>query len=136
MKVKQNIEQLIGHTPLFELCNYRKNRMLNSKIIAKLELFNPGGSVKDRIALAMIREAIKDGRLKANSTIVEPTSGNTGIGLASIGSAMGFKVILVMPDTMSIERRTIALAYGAQLVLTDGSKGMNAAIEKDRKSVV
>ena len=128
MNVKHKITELVGNTPLIELQNYGFNHQCGGKIFAKLESFNPGGSVKDRLALGMIQEAIKSGKLKVGDTIIEPTSGNTGIGLAFIGSAMGFSVILVMPDTMSVERRGILKAYGAQLVLTEGSKGMKGSI--------
>lgn len=130
MKVNHSITELVGNTPLIELHTYGSNRNCGAKIIAKLESYNPGGSVKDRLALGMIQEGIESGHLKKGTTIIEATSGNTGIGLASIGTAMGFSVILVMPDTMSVERRTILQAYGAQLVLTDGSKGMKGAIAK------
>lgn len=130
MKIYRQITDLIGHTPLMELQNYEKLHNLNAKIIAKLEYFNPAGSVKDRIARAMIEDAEERGALKEGSVIIEPTSGNTGIGLASIAAARGYKIILTMPETMSVERRNLLKAYGAQIVLTDGSKGMNGAIEK------
>jgi len=130
MNIKHKIADLVGNTPLLELHNYGTNHNCGGKIFAKLESFNPGGSVKDRLALGMIQEAMKSGKLKKGATIIEPTSGNTGIGLASIGTAMGFSVILVMPDTMSVERRGILKAYGAKLVLTDGSKGMKGSIAK------
>lgn len=130
MNVKHKIADMVGNTPLLELENYGTNHNCGGRIFAKLESFNPGGSVKDRLALGMIQDAIKSGKLKKGATIIEPTSGNTGIGLASIGTAMGFSVILVMPDTMSVERRGILKAYGAKLVLTDGSKGMKGSIAK------
>lgn len=123
-------DQLIGHTPLLELTNIEKAFNLEAKILAKLEYFNPAGSVKDRVAKAMLDDAEKSGKLKPNSTIIEPTSGNTGIGLASVAAARGYKIIIVMPETMSVERRQIMKAYGAELVLTDGSKGMSGAIAK------
>ncbi|WP_290772894.1 cysteine synthase A [Anaerofustis sp.] len=130
MTVYKQITQLIGNTPIMELSNYEKENELNTKILAKIEFFNPAGSVKDRIAKAMIEKAEKEGILKKGSTIIEPTSGNTGIGLASLAAAKGYKAILTMPETMSIERRKLLKAYGAQIVLTDGSKGMKGAIEK------
>ena len=122
--------QLIGHTPLLELTHIEEKLGLKAKILAKLELFNPAGSVKDRVALTMIEDAEASGALKPDSVIIEPTSGNTGIGLAAIGCARGYKVILTMPETMSAERRALIKAYGAQIVLTDGAKGMRGAIEK------
>lgn len=122
-------EQLIGNTPLVELAHIEKELGLKAKLIAKLELFNPAGSVKDRVALAMINDAEKRGVLSKESVIVEPTSGNTGIGLASVAAARGYKLIIVMPDSMSVERRQIMKAYGAQLVLSPGAKGMPGAIE-------
>lgn len=123
-------EQLIGATPLMELCNLEKHLNLRAKLLAKLEFFNPGGSVKDRVAKAMLDEAEAQGRLKPNSVIIEPTSGNTGIGLALVAAARGYRVIIVMPDTMSVERRILMQAYGAELVLTEGAKGMTGAIAK------
>ncbi len=123
-------DQLIGHTPLLELSNIEKEFGLKAKIYAKLEYFNPAGSVKDRVAKAMLDDAEKNGKLKAGSTIIEPTSGNTGIGLCSVAAARGYKVIIVMPETMSVERRQIMKAYGAELVLTEGAKGMKGAIDK------
>jgi len=123
-------DQLIGHTPLLELSNIEKEFGLKAKIYAKLEYFNPAGSVKDRVAKAMLDDAEKSGKLKAGSTIIEPTSGNTGIGLCSVAAARGYKVIIVMPETMSVERRQIMKAYGAELVLTEGAKGMKGAIAK------
>lgn len=122
--------QLIGKTPLLELTNIEKSLGLKAKIVAKLEYFNPAGSVKDRIAKAMIDEAEAAGRLKPGSVIIEPTSGNTGIGLAAVAAARGYKIIIVMPETMSVERRQLMKAYGAELVLTEGSKGMKGAIAK------
>ena len=122
-------EQLIGNTPLVELTQIEKELGLKAKLIAKLELFNPAGSVKDRVALAMINDAEKRGVLNKDSVIIEPTSGNTGIGLASVAAARGYKLIIVMPDSMSVERRQIMKAYGAQLVLSPGAKGMPGAIE-------
>lgn len=122
-------EQLIGNTPLVELTQIEKELGLKAKLIAKLELFNPAGSVKDRVALAMINDAEKRGVLNKDSVIIEPTSGNTGIGLASVAAARGYKLIIVMPDSMSVERRQIMQAYGAQLVLSPGAKGMPGAIE-------
>lgn len=130
MRVFTSITELIGGTPLLELVNIEKKEALEAKIFAKLELFNPGGSVKDRVAAAMIDDAEKRGVLKKNSVIIEPTSGNTGIGLASIAAAKGYRIIIVMPETMSIERRKLMTAYGAELVLTEGAKGMKGAIEK------
>ncbi len=129
-KIYTSADQLIGRTPLFELVHIEKEFGLSARIVAKLELFNVTGSVKDRIAKAMIDDAEKSGRLKPGATIIEPTSGNTGIGLASVGTARGYKVIIVMPETMSVERRQLIKAYGAQIVLTDGAKGMKGAIEK------
>ena len=129
-KIYTSADQLIGKTPLLELTHIEKSNSLNAKIIAKLEYYNPAGSVKDRIAKAMIEDAEKQGKLKEGSVIIEPTSGNTGIGLASVAAARGYRAILVMPETMSIERRQIMKAYGAEIVLTEGSKGMKGAIEK------
>ena len=121
---------LIGNTPLVEVANVEKDLDLNAQILVKLEYFNPAGSVKDRIAKAMIDDAEAKGLLKEGSVIIEPTSGNTGIGLASIAAAKGYRIILTMPETMSVERRNILKAYGAEIVLTEGSKGMKGAIEK------
>ena len=129
-KIYKSIDQLIGHTPLLELIHIEKKFNTKGKILAKLEYFNPAGSAKDRIAKVMIDDAEQEGKLKEGSTIIEPTSGNTGIGLASVAAARGYKIIIVMPETMSIERRQIMKAYGAELVLTEGSKGMKGAIEK------
>ena len=127
-RIYTSIDQLVGHTPLLELKNIEKD--LGVRILAKLEFFNPGGSVKDRVALAMINDAEEKGLLKPGGTIIEPTSGNTGIGLAAIGTARGYRVIIVTPDSMSMERRLLMGAYGAELVLTEGAKGMQGAIEK------
>ena len=129
-KIYTSADQLIGRTPLFELTHIEKEFGLSARILAKLELFNVTGSVKDRIAKAMIDDAEKSGRLKPGATIIEPTSGNTGIGLASVGTARGYTVIIVMPETMSVERRQLIKAYGAEIVLTEGAKGMKGAIEK------
>jgi len=129
-KILTSADQLIGHTPLLELTHVEKEFNLEAKVIAKLEYFNPAGSVKDRVAKSMLDEAEKSGKIKAGATIIEPTSGNTGIGLASVGVARGYKVIIVMPETMSVERRQLIKAYGAEIVLTDGSQGMKGAIAK------
>lgn len=129
-KVYQTADQLIGNTPLLELTHIEETFGLKAKILAKLEYFNPAGSVKDRVGKAMIEEAEKSGRLQKNSVIIEPTSGNTGIGIVSVAAAKGYRTIIVMPDTMSVERRKIMKAYGAELVLTEGAKGMKGAIEK------
>ncbi len=129
-KIYETTALLIGNTPLVELSKIEKEYGLKAKILAKLEYFNPTGSVKDRIAKQMIDDAKEQGLLKAGATIIEPTSGNTGIGLAAIGTAQGYKVIIVMPETMSVERRNIIKAYGAKIVLTDGTKGMKGAINK------
>lgn len=127
-KIYTSADQLIGHTPLLELTHIEEG--LGAKIVAKLEYFNPAGSVKDRVAKAMLDDAEQSGKLKAGSVIIEPTSGNTGIGLASVAAARGYRIIIVMPETMSVERRQIMKAYGAELVLTEGAKGMKGAIEK------
>ena len=129
-KIYTSADQLIGKTPLLELTHIEKKYGLKAKILAKLEYFNPAGSVKDRIAKAMIDEAEKSGKLKADSVIIEPTSGNTGIGLAAVAAARGYRIIIVMPETMSVERRQFMKAYGAELVLTEGAKGMKGAIAK------
>lgn len=129
-KVYQNVTELIGNTPLVEFSNIEKKFNLQAKVLAKLEYFNPAGSVKDRIAKEMIEDAEKSGALKPGGTIIEPTSGNTGIALAAIATAKGYRAIIVLPETMSVERRNIIQAYGAELVLTDGSKGMKGAIAK------
>ena len=129
-KIYKSADELIGGTPLMELTHIEKALGLEAKILAKLEYFNPAGSVKDRIAKAMIDDAEERGLLKEGSVIIEPTSGNTGIGLASVAAARGYRIIIVMPETMSVERRQIMKAYGAELVLTDGKKGMKGAIEK------
>ena len=129
-KVYKKITDLIGGTPLLELLNYEKENALEATVLAKLEYFNPAGSVKDRIAVAMVDEAEKQGKLKPGSVIIEPTSGNTGIGLASVAASRGYRIIITMPETMSVERRNLLKAYGAELVLTDGAKGMKGAIEK------
>ena len=128
--IHTSADQLIGHTPLLELTHIEKAHDLKAKIVAKLEYFNPAGSVKDRIARAMIDDAEAKGLLKAGSVIIEPTSGNTGIGLASVAAARGYRIIIVMPETMSVERRQLMKAYGAELVLTEGAKGMKGAIAK------
>lgn len=130
MAIYQKITDLIGGTPILELSNIEKAEKLDAKLLAKLEYFNPAGSVKDRIAKAMIDDAEAKGLLKSGSVIIEPTSGNTGIGLASVAAARGYRLIITMPETMSIERRNLMKAYGAELVLTEGSKGMKGAIEK------
>ncbi|MBR4953017.1 MAG: cysteine synthase A [Oscillospiraceae bacterium] len=130
MKIYQNATELIGKTPLLELTHIEKTLGLKARILAKIEYFNPAGSVKDRIAKAMIDEAEASGKLKPDSVIIEPTSGNTGIGLASVAAARGYKIIIVMPETMSVERRQLMKAYGAELVLTEGAKGMKGAIAK------
>lgn len=129
-KIYKSVTELIGNTPLLEAQNFSKKFNVNAKILVKLEYFNPAGSVKDRIAKAMIEKAEKDGVLKKGSVIIEPTSGNTGIGLASVAAAKGYRAILTMPETMSIERRNLLKAYGAEIVLTDGAKGMKGAIAK------
>jgi len=130
MKIYKSVYELIGNTPLLELSNLEKEFTINAKILAKLEYFNPAGSVKDRVAFEMITDAENRGILKKGSTIIEPTSGNTGIGLASVAASKGYKVILTMPDTMSIERRNLLKAYGAEIVLTPGKDGMSGAIKK------
>ena len=129
-KIYTSADQLIGKTPLLELTHIEKEQQLEARILAKLEYFNPAGSVKDRVALAMIQDAEQRGVLKPSSVIIEPTSGNTGIGLATVAAARGYRIIIVMPETMSVERRQIMKAYGAELVLTDGAQGMKGAIAK------
>ena len=129
-KIYTSADQLIGHTPLLELTHIEKDENLSAKLLAKLEYFNPAGSVKDRIAKAMIDDAEASGKLKPGSVIIEPTSGNTGIGLAAVAAAKGYRIIIVMPETMSVERRQLMKAYGAELVLSEGAKGMKGAIAK------
>lgn len=129
-KIYKTADELIGNTPLLELSNIEKSESLGATLLAKLEYFNPAGSVKDRIAKAMIDDAEKSGKLKKGSVIIEPTSGNTGIGLAAVAAARGYRIIIVMPETMSVERRILMKAYGAELVLSEGAKGMKGAIEK------
>ena len=130
MTIHKSVSELIGNTPLVELSNFEKNHNLEATILGKVELFNPAGSVKDRIAKAMIDEAVKAGKVNDDTVLIEPTSGNTGIGLAAIAAARGNRLIITMPETMSIERRNLMKAYGAEVVLTDGSKGMKGAIAK------
>ena len=130
MRIYKSAIELVGNTPLVEISNFSAKHEVNAKILAKLEYFNPAGSVKDRIAKAIIEDAEEKGILKKGSVIIEPTSGNTGIGLASVAAAKGYRIIITMPETMSVERRNILKAYGAELVLTDGAKGMKGAIEK------
>lgn len=129
-QIKKSAMELIGHTPLLELCNYQKNHNLQAHVVAKLEYLNPAGSVKDRAALYMIQDAEESGKLKPGATIIEPTSGNTGIGLASIAAMKGYRTVLTMPETMSVERRQLLKAYGAEIVLTEGAKGMPGAIAR------
>ena len=130
MTIHKSVSELIGNTPLVELTNFEKNHNLDATILGKVELFNPAGSVKDRIAKAMIDEAVKAGKVNDDTVLIEPTSGNTGIGLAAIAAARGNRLVITMPETMSIERRNLMKAYGAEVVLTDGSKGMKGAIAK------
>jgi cysteine synthase A len=129
-KIAKKITDLVGHTPLLELSNIEKKFNLNARVLAKLEYLNPAGSVKDRVAKAMIDDGIAKGKVTADSVIIEPTSGNTGIGLASVAAAYGLKIILTMPETMSVERRALLKAYGAEIVLTDGATGMQGAVDK------
>ena len=130
-KIYENATELIGHTPLMKVSNYAKEQGIeDATLLVKVELFNPAGSVKDRVALAMIEDAEKKGKLKPGATIIEPTSGNTGIGLASVAAAKGYRTVLTLPETMSVERRNLLKAYGAELVLTEGAKGMKGAIAK------
>ena len=133
MAISKSALDLVGKTPLLEVQNFEKENNLEATVLVKLEYFNPAGSVKDRIAKAIIEDAEKTGKLKADSVIIEPTSGNTGIGLASVAAAKGYKLIITMPETMSVERRNLMKAYGAELVLTDGAKGMKGAIAKAEK---
>ena len=130
MTICKSIDELIGNTPLLELSNFEKNHGLNATILGKVEMMNPAGSIKDRVAKALLDSAEAAGKINKDTVLIEPTSGNTGIGLASLAAARGMRIIIVMPETMSIERRKLMKAYGAELVLTDGSKGMNGAIEK------
>lgn len=130
MAIYKKVTDLVGNTPILELGNYEEAHQLEAKILAKLEYFNPAGSVKDRIAREIILDALETGKLKKDSVIIEPTSGNTGIGLASIAASLGIRIIITMPETMSVERRNLMKAYGAELVLTDGAKGMKGAIAK------
>lgn len=134
-KIYTSMDQMIGRTPLLELCRIRQQLGLEARVLAKLEYLNPAGSVKDRAALSMIRDAEQKGLLKEGPVIVEPTSGNTGIGLAAVAAARGYRVVIVMPETMSLERRQLMRAYGAELVLTEGSKGMSGAVEKAQQLV-
>ena len=128
--IYKSIDELIGNTPLLELANIEKQYNLKARLIAKLEYLNPAGSVKDRVALSILNDLEAQGKLTSNSVIIEPTSGNTGIGLAAVGAARGYRVIIVMPDSMSVERQQLMKAYGAELILTEGAKGMSGAIEK------
>ena len=130
MKIAHSVRELIGRTPLLELTHYQEDHALPATVLAKLECMNPAGSAKDRVAASMIEAAERDGRLGPGGTIIEPTSGNTGIGLAAVGAAAGYRVILTMPDTMSVERRSLIAAYGAEIVLTPGAQGMAGAVEK------
>ena len=129
-KIYKNVAELVGRTPLFEVSNIERKLDLKARVLVKLEYFNPAGSIKDRVALQMIEDAEKEGKISPGATIIEPTSGNTGIGLAAIAASKGYKAIFVMPETMSIERRKLLAGYGAEIVLTEGAKGMNGAIEK------
>ena len=132
MKIYNSMQDLIGHTPLVALHRLQANHNSNATVLAKIEYLNPAGSVKDRVAREMIADAEASGKLQPGATIIEPTSGNTGIGLAAIAAVRGYKVVITMPDTMSVERCNLMKAYGAELVLTEGSKGMQGAIEKAR----
>ncbi|MGI5959409.1 MAG: cysteine synthase A [Massiliimalia sp.] len=134
-RIYENLTELVGHTPLMKLSNVCKAQGVNAAILAKLEYFNPAGSVKDRVALYMVEEAERTGKLKPGSVIIEPTSGNTGIGLASVAASKGYRAILVMPETMSVERRNLLKAYGAEVVLTEGAKGIQGAVEKAEELV-
>ena len=141
-KIYKSVTELVGRTPILEVSNIEKEQNLEARILVKLEYFNPAGSVKDRVALNMIEDAEAKGLIKPGATIIEPTSGNTGIGLASAAAAKGYKAVFVMPETMSIERRKLLLGYGAEIVLTEGAKGMNGAIakaaelEKERENAI
>ena len=132
-RIFKNIDELVGNTPLVKLGNITKEFGLNATLLAKLEYFNPAGSVKDRVALAMLNEAKASGRLEEGGTIIEPTSGNTGIALSAIGASRGYRVILTMPENMSLERRQLVASYGAEVVLTPSAKGMSGAIEKAKE---
>lgn len=129
-KIFTKVTDLIGHTPLFEVLNIERKHNLKARLLVKLEYFNPAGSVKDRVAAAMIQDGLQNGKIKSDTVLIEPTSGNTGIGLASVAASYGLKLILTMPETMSVERRNLLKAYGADIVLTDGSKGMQGAVDK------
>lgn len=133
MNIRRSVTELIGHTPLLKLSNYEQTHALPATLLAKLECMNPAGSAKDRVAANMIRRAEEEGRLAPGATIIEPTSGNTGIGLAAVGASRGYHVILTMPETMSVERRNLIAAYGAEIVLTPGAEGMNGAVAKARE---
>lgn len=130
MKIYESVTELVGRTPLLEVKNLEREKALRARVLVKLEYFNPAGSVKDRVALSMIEDAEKSGRIRPGATIIEPTSGNTGIGLASAAASKGYKAVFVMPETMSVERRKLLLGYGAEIILTEGAKGMKGAIEK------
>lgn len=130
MKIYESVTELVGRTPLLEVKNLEREKALRARVLVKLEYFNPAGSVKDRVALSMIEDAEKSGRIRTGATIIEPTSGNTGIGLASAAASKGYKAVFVMPETMSVERRKLLLGYGAEIILTEGAKGMKGAIEK------
>ena len=130
LKIYKNITELIGRTPLMEVTNIEQEKQLKARILIKLEYFNPAGSVKDRAALSMIQEAEKQGKIRPGALIIEPTSGNTGIGLAAVATSRGYRTVFVMPETMSVERRKLLAGYGARIVLTEGSKGMSGAIAR------